>query len=174
MANVCQNLINYDIYVASILDLQYLAAKCDFQIGNLSTLSATHLGVQLSENHRLEQKNWFKKKTSDIDENDRNYAAKYVLATIELFKVFKKAITGSDSTNDVRQFIDDHCSVYLNKFYKKSIFETETQAANKAPNEIRLPTPRIEIVDNIQQFKIVFQTFRKYVWALYTQMNQKI
>lgn len=161
MVNVCKKLTKYNIFVANILDLRYLAAKCNFQIGHLSALSAIHLDVKLSENNRLDQRRWYKLKTSELDENDQIYAAMYVRASIELFKVFKKTITNSDSTNDVRQFINVHCSMYLNKFYKNRI-STENEATNNVQG-IQLPKQQIEIIKNMEHFQFVLRMLREYV-----------
>lgn len=162
LASVCMKLTKYDIYVASILDLRYLAVKCNFQIGPLAALSATHLGVQLSENRRLEQRHWCKQGTSELDENDKNYASICVRAAIELFKVFKKSLTNSNSIDDVHQFIDTHCTVHLNKFYKTRK-ATETEVVSKVQNGIRLPKPKIEVVRGLESFKFVLRMLREYV-----------
>lgn len=153
-------MISYGVFVASVFDLRYLAAKCGSQAQSLRDLSVEHLKVKLAENYRLEQVRWKR----NLAQGDVNYAAKSVRVPIELFKTFEEKLKNSSSDNDVRKFIDEHCKGYLNKYYRRENLAKNQTAANAegVQNEKVLPKPSICMIRTAEECKTALLQIREY------------
>lgn len=151
----------YGVFVASVFDLQYLAAECDSKAWTLENLSIEYLKVKLKENYRMEQMRW---KRNRLAEGDVNYAAKKVRVSIELFKMFQEKLKGSSTDNDVQKFIDEHCKAHLNKYYRKEhVAKTKAEATVvEVQNERALPKPTISIIATVEAWQTALLQIREY------------
>lgn len=165
-------LTSYGVYISGIIDLRYLARKCDALPGNLAMLSAEHLNVKLGEDHRLDEVRWKRnRKNSELKSVDVNYAAKSVRVLIELFKKFEEKL--SPPSGDVHQFIDEHCSAYLNKLYRypKSL-QKQTNAVDGSQDR-ELVKPEIHLIRTVEECQAVVRLIREYVQALRPKWSRK-
>lgn len=152
----------YDVFVASVFDLRYLAIKCDSRALPLHILSFEHLKIKLSENYRLERIRW--KKTC-LQESDVKYAAKSVRVPIELFKLFEEKLKDASSNNDIQKFIDEHCKEYLNKSFRTEHLAKNESAANV--DEVQtgklLLKPTICMISSAEMCEEALRQIREYV-----------
>ncbi|KAJ6645409.1 Exonuclease 3'-5' domain-containing protein 2 [Pseudolycoriella hygida] len=86
--DVALHLLEFNVKVANIIDLRYLAQSLNYPPLKLPGLSAQHLQIKLDDNSQLDRRKW----TTDIKvlkPSNINYAAKVVRVIIELFKKFE-------------------------------------------------------------------------------------
>lgn len=104
---------DYNVHVASTLDLRFLARKAKCQHGGLKAMTERY--TKLSIDETLTCSSW---EASKLSEEQIEYAADDVRAAIELFKYFHEEIAPDES---VRRFINNHCSQYINRNYGDNV-----------------------------------------------------
>ncbi|XP_055322326.1 uncharacterized protein LOC129578174 [Sitodiplosis mosellana] len=170
VAEIAINLSKCGLYVASILDLRYLAQQCNYPPESLALLSASHLKVVLIENHRLERKHWTKP-TNKLDIQNVEYAAKSVRVAIELFKKFENEIKSKnlyhvhDLRHRVQMFINKNCKPHFNHIYQKKKENenqtTETVNVNVAQND-KPRNREIHVISNVEECRAVMKKLRAH------------
>lgn len=169
--DVAVKLTEYGVNVASILDLRYLAQKCNYRPNKLSGLSKEHLKIQLSEHIRMEQRRW-RDRTINLDVRNIDYAAKIARVTIELFKKFENELMSKErpnTSNGVQSFISEYCKPHLNQVYpnqmKKEIIKQTIETVNQQKNG--LTNQKVQIISNTRECQQVVGILQQYAINYY-------
>lgn len=108
---------DYSVEVASTIDLRFLAKLAGCQPGSLAKMSENYLNEKLDKDG-ARTSNW---ETSELNEEQINYAADDAFAAIELFRYFAKLIARGnrfDNERDqLRYVIRNHCADFLDKYF---------------------------------------------------------
>lgn len=108
---------DYSVQVASTIDLRFLAKLAGCQPGSLAKMSENYLG-EILDKDGARTSNW---ETSQLSEEQINYAADDGFASIELFKYFAELIAGErrfdNETDQLKYVIRNHCAELLDKYY---------------------------------------------------------
>lgn len=169
VAELAVNLSKYGLYIENILDLRYLAQKCNYPPERLALLAANHLNVTLTENHRLDHKHWTKP-TDKLDIENVKYAAQSVHVAIELFKKFEIELTSkhlpsnTPISNGLQVFIKEYCKPHLNHIYQRKKDENVEATAIADRGQIEWQHRReIHVIGNVNQCQAVVKKLRAYV-----------
>lgn len=170
--DVAVKLTEYGVYVASILDLRYLAQACNYRPNKLSILSREHLKIQLADHYlRLDRRRW-RDRTINLDVRNIDYAAKIVRVAIELFKKFENELMSkklANTPNDVQTFINEYCKPHLNQVYpnhiKKESLNQTIAAADQQKNV--LTSQKVQIISNTKECQQVVGILRQYAINYY-------
>lgn len=173
--DVAIKLIDYDVQVANILDLRYLAHKCNYQPSKLGGLSEEHLNIKL-ENYStyLEHEKWAKSR-NHVDIQAINSATKSVQVAIELFKKFENVLMSKESANtpdnSLQTFINEHCKPYLNKVFRNEKINEDVKRMTESEEEKELlRNQKVVIANNYKECQDAVKQLRMYAINLHFEL----
>lgn len=110
---------DFNICVASTLDLRFLALQSQCRAGGLAKLSDEHLNVKLDKDWRIRCSDW---EANTLSSAQVAYAAKDAHVAVELFKVFADKLKPRSFWQDTKKYLDDiideYCFSYLDLHFK--------------------------------------------------------
>lgn len=102
---------DYDVHVASTIDLRFAAERAGCRSGKLSKMSEDYLGFTLDKSPSVTCSDW---EADTLSRSQIEYAAEDVHVAIGLFKYFGGKIAPGRSS---RYIINNYLSEFINKNY---------------------------------------------------------
>lgn len=104
---------DYQVHVASTIDLRFVAETAGCRSGKLSKMSEDYLGISLdkSSSDSVQCSDW---EAETLSSEQIEYAAEDVRVAVELFKYFGGKIAPESSS---RYIVTNYLSKYINKNY---------------------------------------------------------
>ncbi|XP_058825512.1 exonuclease 3'-5' domain-containing protein 2-like [Topomyia yanbarensis] len=119
---------DYNLTVASILDIRHLAKKIDFPPPyGLGDLAENALGFTMDKDWRIRASNW---ERSDLTDRQIKYAANDVHVAVELFEVFAKRLVARGMLTSRRDWLEKVIEEI--NFYIDQPFRATTHLMDKA------------------------------------------
>lgn len=146
--------LDYDIHVVNILDLRYLARKCQQGLHDLHRLAEAFLKVETRpDDWRLTVADWT---SSFRTKHEIRHAADLVHVMIELYKTLEKKLLDETYSGDRTKLFDELCAPNFNDDFPSK------KKANDKIEWTTLPEQEICVVSTVEECKAAVEQLQKY------------